>query len=144
MKSILVATIGTRDLSFQIKSGDWYNIGDDRMQNGDIIGEQAEVIADLSLSDCTFRTITQYLLDNPENYISRILPVITGKLLLEHGTELEKVYLIATDQKAEVNERDKDTLYSAELIKQWITHKFVHLSENDIEIITLGEWGLNN
>jgi hypothetical protein len=143
MKSILVATIGTRDLSFQIKSDEWYNIGDDRMQNGDIIGEQAEVIADLSLSDCTFRTITKYLLDNPKIYIDRILPVIIGKLLLEHGTEIEKVYLIATDQKAEVKERDKDTLYSAELIKQWITHKFDHLSENDIEIIALGEDGTN-
>lgn len=151
MKSVLVATIGTRDISFQIKSGDWYNIGDDRMQNGDIIGEQAEVIADLSLSDSTFRTITKYLLDHlttysvrtatPKEY--RILPVIIGKLLLEHGTEVEKVYLIATDQKPEVREREKDTLYSAELIKQWIIHKFDHIAENDIEIISLGEDGTN-
>jgi hypothetical protein len=143
MKSVLVATIGTRDLSFQIKSGDWYNIGDDRMQNGDIIGEQAEVIADLSLSDPTFRTITKYLLDHLTTYSDRILPVIIGKLLLEHGTEVEKVYLIATDQKPEVREREKDTLNSAELIKQWIIHKFDHIAENDIEIISLGEDGTN-
>jgi hypothetical protein len=32
----------------------------------------------------------------------RILSVIIGKLLLEHGTHIEKVYLIATDQKAEL------------------------------------------
>jgi hypothetical protein len=115
MKSILVATIGTRDLSFQIKSGEWYNVGDDRMQNGDIIGEQAEVIADLSLSDSTFRTITKHLLDNPEIYRDRILPVIIGKLLLEHGSHIEKVYLIATDQKPEVKERDKDTRHLQQL-----------------------------
>lgn len=142
MKSILVATIGTRDLSFQITSGEWYNIGDDRMQN-DIIGEQAEVIADFSLPDATFRSITKYLLDNIKTYIHRILPVIIGKLLLERGSELEKVYLIATDQKPEIREREKDTVYSAQLIKQWIIHKFDHLGENDIEIITLGEDGTN-
>jgi hypothetical protein len=38
MKATLVATIGTRDLMFQIKSGLWYNVGDDRMQDGEIIG----------------------------------------------------------------------------------------------------------
>ena len=138
MKSILVATIGTRDLSFKITSNDWYNIGDDRMRNSDIIGEQSEVIADLSLSNYTFRTITKHLLDYYKIYIDRILPVIIGKLLLEHATEIEKVYLIATDQEAEVNEREKDTIYSAQLIKQWIIHKFDHFSENDIEIIILG------
>jgi hypothetical protein len=143
MKSVLVATIGTRDLSFQITSGDWYNIGDDRMQNSDIIGEQAEVIADLSLSDSTFRKITKYILDNLTTYIDRILPVIIGKLLLENATEIEKVYLIATDQKSEIREREKDTIYSAELIKNWIIHKFDHLNENDIEIITLGDDGTN-
>jgi hypothetical protein len=139
MKSILVATIGTRDLSFQIKSGDWYNIGDDRMENSDIIGEQSEVIGDLSLSNPTFRKITKYLLDNSQIYIDRILPVIIGKLLLERATEIEKVYLIGTDQGEQIREREKDTIYSAQLIKQWIVHKFDHLSENDIEIITLGD-----
>jgi hypothetical protein len=143
MKSILIATIGTRDLSFKIASGNWYNIGDDRMQNGDIIGEQAEVIADLSLSDSNFRTITKYLVDRLTIYSDRILPVIIGKLLLEHASDIEKVYLIATDQKAEVREREKDTVYSAQLIKQWIIHKFKHLSESDIEIITLGDDGTN-
>lgn len=151
MKPILVATIGTRDLSFQVTSGDWYNVGDDRMQNSDIIGEQAEVIADLSLSDPSFRTITKYLYDHLTTYINqdtnqdvnRILPVIIGKLLLERGTEIEKVYLIATDQKAEIREREKDTVYSAQLIKKWIVHKFDHFTENDIEIITLGDDGTN-
>jgi hypothetical protein len=38
---------------------------------------------------------------------------------------------------------EMSTLYSAELIKQWITHQFDHLSENHIEIITLGEDGTN-
>jgi hypothetical protein len=46
MKSVLIATIGTRDLMFQIASGEWFNVGDDQMQL-EIIGEQAEVISDL-------------------------------------------------------------------------------------------------
>ena len=68
MKSVLIATIGTRDLMFQITSGEWFNVGDDRMQNGEIIGEQAEVISDLGLHNISFRDLTKNLLDNIETY----------------------------------------------------------------------------
>ncbi|MFN9600138.1 MAG: hypothetical protein ACK56T_14000, partial [Dolichospermum sp.] len=78
MKSVLIATIGTRDLMFQIASGEWFNIGDDRMQNGEIIGEQAEVISDLGLHNISFRDLTKYLLDNIDTYIDRLEPAITG------------------------------------------------------------------
>lgn len=61
MKAILIATIGTRDLSFQINSGEWYNIGDDRMQNGEIIGEQTEVIVE--------GLVCQFILLKYKNYI---------------------------------------------------------------------------
>ena len=44
MKSVLIATIGTRDLMFQIASCEWFNVGNDRVQNGEIIAEQLEVI----------------------------------------------------------------------------------------------------
>ena len=92
------------------------------MRNGEIIGEQSEALADLNLSEGTsFREITKYLLDDIQTYIDRILPVIIGKLLLEHESEIEKVYLVATDQKPEIPEREKDTVYSAQLIKQWIS-----------------------
>ncbi|MFN6583201.1 MAG: hypothetical protein RMX68_025415 [Aulosira sp. ZfuVER01] len=57
MKAVLIATIGTRDLMFQISSGTWYNIGDDRMQNGEIIGEQAEVISDHRLHNISYRNL---------------------------------------------------------------------------------------
>ena len=68
MTSVLIATIGTRDLMFQITSGEWFNVGDDRMQNGEIIGEQAEVISDLGLHNISFRDLTKNLLDNIETY----------------------------------------------------------------------------
>ena len=62
MESVLIATIGTRDLMFQIASGEWFNIGNDRVQNGEIISEQLEVISDLGLKDnTTFRDLTKYL-----------------------------------------------------------------------------------
>jgi hypothetical protein len=143
MKSILIATIGTRDLMFRIKSGEWFNIGDDRMQYGDILGEQAEVISDLGHGVITFRDLTKYLLDNLETYLEYIAPTIIGKLLTEKANEIEKVYLIATDQKSEVREREKDTLYAAELLKNWILHKFDHLNHDSVEVITLGSDGTN-
>ncbi|MFM6910457.1 MAG: hypothetical protein ACKPKW_15165, partial [Dolichospermum sp.] len=139
MKSVLIATIGTRDLMFQIASGEWFNVGNDRVQNGEIIAEQLEVISDLGLKDnTTFRDLTKYLLDNTEKYVDRIQPPIIGKIFLEQASNIEKVYLIATDQQEVVKQRGKDTLYSAELIKQWLTHKFSHLDDNNVHIILLG------
>ncbi|PPJ62815.1 hypothetical protein [Cuspidothrix issatschenkoi] len=144
MKSVLIATIGTRDLMFQIASGAWFNIGNDRVQNGEIIAEQLEVISDLGLKDNTnFRHLTKYLLDNIEKYVDRIQPPIIGKMFIEQVSNIKKVYLIATDQEKNVTQREKDTLYSAELIKQWLMHKFSHLHNNNVHIILLGQDGTN-
>ncbi len=143
MKTTLVATIGTRDLMFQVSSGTWYNIGDDRMQDGDIIGEQAEVISDLSLGTITYRQLTKHLLDRVENYTDRIKPAIIGKLIIEKATDIEKIYLIATDQDIEIPEREKDTIHAAELIKAWVIHQFKHINVTDVEVISLGADGTN-
>lgn len=100
MESVLIATIGTRDLMFQIASGEWFNIGNDRVQNGEIISEQLEVISDLGLKDnTTFRDLTKYLLDHIEKHIDHIQPPIIGKMFIEQASNIEKVYLIATDQE---------------------------------------------
>lgn len=143
MKAVLIATIGTRDLMFQISSGTWYNIGDDRMQNGDIIGEQAEVISDQGLGVITFRDLTKYLHDHITTYLERIKPVIIGQLLTNKASDIERVYLIATDQKLEVLEREKDTLYAASLIKAWIVNQFDRISGDAVEVITVGPDGTN-
>ncbi|MBE9238860.1 hypothetical protein IQ227_23275 [Anabaena aphanizomenioides LEGE 00250] len=144
MKSVLIATIGTRDLMFQIASGEWFNVGNDRVQNGEIIAEQLEVISDLGLKDnTTFRDLTKYLLDNIEKYVDHIQPPIIGNIFLEQASNIEKVYLIATDQEKNVTQREKDTLYSAELIKQWLMHKFSHFHSDNIHIILLGPDGTN-
>lgn len=144
MKSVLIATIGTRDLMFQIASGEWFNIGNDRVQNGEIIAEQLEVISDLGLKDnTTFRDLTKYLLDHIEKHINHIQPPIIGKMFIEQASKIEKVYLIATDQEKNVTQREKDTLYSAQLIKQWLMHKFSHLHDNNVHIILLGQDGTN-
>jgi hypothetical protein len=143
MKSVLIATIGTRDLMFQIASGAWFNIGDDRMQNGEIIGEQAEVISDLGLHNISFRDLTKYLLDNIDTYIERVQPAIIGKIFKDKASEIEKLYLIATDQKQEVKQREKDTLYATQIIKQCIIHKFKHLNNDHVSIIYVGQDGTN-
>jgi hypothetical protein len=139
MKSVLIATIGTRDLIFQITSGAWYNIGDDRMQDGDIIGEQAEVISDVGFGPITYRELTEYLVKNLAVYRDRIKPVILGKLLNEQAAQLAKIYLIGTDQNPEVRERNKDTLYSCDLIKAWVEHQH----QIPVEIVYLGQDGTN-
>ncbi|MFM6244510.1 MAG: hypothetical protein ACKPFK_15905 [Dolichospermum sp.] len=143
MKSVLIATIGTRDLMFQIASGEWFNIGDDRMQNGEIIGEQAEVISDLGLHNISFRDLTKYLLDNIDTYIDRLEPAITGNIFNKNASEIEKVYLIATDQKPEVKQREKDTLYTTEIIKKWIIRKFQNLNNDNTSILYVGQDGTN-
>jgi hypothetical protein len=139
MKNILVATIGTRDLMFQISSGQWYNVGDDQMQDGEIIGEQAEVIADLSLGATTFRDLTQYLLEHSQDYRARLKPIIIGKLLAEQVLNLERVYLIGTDQAIGIPQRKKDTVHACELIKDWLSHN----CSIPTEIILLGINGEN-
>ncbi|MBD2667231.1 hypothetical protein B6N60_04844 [Richelia sinica FACHB-800] len=143
MKSVLIATIGTRDLMFQIASGEWFNVGDDRMQNGEIIGEQAEVLSDLGLHNVSFRELTKYLLDNIDTYIERLEPAITGNIFNKNASEIEKVYLIATDQKPEVKQREKDTLYTTEIIKKWIIRKFQNLNNDNISILYVGQDGTN-
>ncbi|PSP02553.1 MAG: hypothetical protein BRC51_11475 [Cyanobacteria bacterium SW_12_48_29] len=119
MAAVLVATIGTRDLMFQVSSGEWYNIGDDQMRDGEIIGEQAEVIADLNLEPINYRNLTKYLLDQVELYQKRIRPVIIGKLLTEQAP---------------------DTIYACELLKSWLEHYYPQLA---VEVISLGEDGTN-
>lgn len=142
-QSILVATIGTRDLSFQITSGEWYNVGDDRIQNGAIIGEQAEVLSDLGFAEKSYRDLTYYLLENIEQYRERVKPIIFGKVFLEKGRSISKVYLIATNQQEGIREREKDTIYSAQIIKAWLMDNFNHLTSETITIIPLGEDGTN-
>ena len=140
MAAVLVATIGTRDLMFQVSSGKWYNIGDDQMRDGDIIGEQAEVIDDLNLEPINYRNLTQYLLDRVERYQERIRPVIIGKLLTEQARHIERVYLVGTNQNPPVQQREKDTIYACELLKSWLEHYYPQLA---VEVISLGEDGTN-
>lgn len=47
MKNIFVATICTRDLMFQVSSGEWFNLGDNQMRDN-IISEQSEMVSDLT------------------------------------------------------------------------------------------------
>ncbi|PSP07726.1 MAG: hypothetical protein BRC54_03795, partial [Cyanobacteria bacterium SW_7_48_12] len=140
MAAVLVATIGTRDLMFQVSSGEWYNIGDDQMRDGEIIGEQAEVIADLNLEPINYRNLTKYLLDQVEFYQKRIRPVIIGKLLTEQAPNIEKLYLVGTNQNPPVQQREKDTIYACELLKSWLEHYYPQLA---VEVISLGEDGTN-
>jgi len=139
MNATLIATIGTRDLMFQTQSGDWYNIGDDQLR-GTFIGEQAEVLADLGQDLLTFRALTQFLVEHLDEYRSRIRPVITGQLLHDRAADIDQVYLIGTDQPETVSQRNKDTLYACELLRDWLAHQHPHINA---EIVLLGRDGTN-
>jgi hypothetical protein len=129
MTAILVATIGTRDLMFEVSTGDWYNIGD--------FHERIQVIESLGLDkEITHRNLTKYLLDRSDKYLDRIKPAIIGKLLVEKVDRITQLYLIATDQATDVPQRDKDSVYSCQLIEAWV--KKYYPLPNETKIISLG------
>jgi hypothetical protein len=141
MKAILVATIGTRDLMFEVKNKLWYSVGNDRLNSGSELTEQLQVSWDIKFpSDSTYRSITEYFLAHQAKYIDRLMPVIIGKLISDHAPEIEKVYLIVTNQKEHIPQREKDTIHSGGLITAWITKKYPTIAA---EVIELGPEGTN-
>lgn len=139
-KTIFVATIGTRDLSFQISSGEWFNLGDDQSKEGEI-SEQMEVFGDLSLPDTTtHRELTRFLAEHWEDYGDRICPIILGKIFEDHGEKIKEIYLIGTDQGESIPQRSKDTRYSCELLKLWLEKHHSHIQT---KVILIGEDGTN-
>jgi hypothetical protein len=71
-KNILVATIGTRDLAFRVSSGEWLNVGNDRMNN-EQFSHQGQVLLDLNLDPLmNFRELSELLLANWEDDRDRL------------------------------------------------------------------------
>jgi len=103
MKAVLV-TIG--NAGFTVPSfGSFNNVGDDRMQDGNIIGEQAEVISDLNLATITYRDLIPHLLQQIEMYRWFIQPAITQTADFEKAADKEKACLIRRRIRTHVNER---------------------------------------
>jgi hypothetical protein len=125
MTAVLVVTIGTRDLMFQASSGTWYNIGNDRLKENETITQKLEVLYDLKLSEnTTYRELTHYLLENQQQYLDRLKPVIIGQLIIEKAEQIQQCFLIGTDQATTVRQRVSDTIYSCQLIKAWIDKNY--------------------
>jgi hypothetical protein len=126
MTAIFIATIGTRDLMLQVSSELWYSIGNDRLNSNTTLVEQLEVIWDTKLSETsTYREITKLFADNKDKYIDRINPVIIGQLIADKAAEIKKIYLIGTNQPESTGSyRDRDSIYSCELIKAWAEKKY--------------------
>ena len=123
---ILIATIGTRDLAFLSSDQEWLNVGNDRTPDIDTLCQQVKVQWDLHIDTTSFREITQYLFENLEIYLQKIEPIIIGQLLEDESKSLTKIYLIATNQPLETFKdfREKDTIYSAKIIKNYIDRKY--------------------
>ena len=138
-KAILVATIGTRDLAFRVSSQEWLNLGNSYVADSDSISEQALVQMELGLEKCDFRFLTEYLGENWQKYAEQLQPIILGQLLQDNCKQLKGIYLVATDQSENVKFRDKDTLYSAYIIQQWVEKHY----QIPTEVILQGAEGGN-
>ena len=130
-KSVLVATIGTRDLAYQTVDGVWLNLGDDRSYQ-ERPSPMSRVIEELyaesenpeQLDSATFRDLTKYLCDRWNHYGDRLIPIILGQLLEDEQGTLKSIYLVATNQPESVREREKDTLYAAEIFKHYVQQHY--------------------
>lgn len=141
--AVLIATIGTRDLMFQTSTGNWYNLGDDRIRESEeIISEQLEIVSDLGLENQTYRKLTKYLLENRQQYIERIQPVILGGIFRDRAADIGKIYLVGTNQDESISEREKDTIYACELLKVWLTFHYPRLQDK-VNIILFEEPDIN-
>jgi hypothetical protein len=122
-KAILVATIGTRDLALNGEDyQQWLNVGNDRKADDSDDSQAVKVQYQIGLQD-SFRNVTKYLLDNWQIYNDKLKPIIIGKLLEDKKADLKTVYLVATDQPDEPQYQkyyQKDTIYSAQIIKLWL------------------------
>jgi hypothetical protein len=146
-KTVLVATVGTRDLSFQLSKDNWSNVGDSMARFGDRPTPAQEVYESIATEpgvlgepgDC-FRQRTSFLLENWERFGDRIKPVMLGGVIEQNAVCLEKVYLVATDQVQAIKRfQDSDTCYAAAIIARWI--ETYH--QIPCQIILLGNGGEN-
>ncbi len=137
-KYILVATIGTRDLAFQLPNADWRNVGDKQVK-GNNKSDMTLVQEDIGLENSSLRELTKHYVESWDKYNDRFLPIIIGGLIRDKQDELAKIYLIGTDQKESINFRTEDTLYSAQIIEQWIKRN----TSIPVEVILQGQEGYN-
>lgn len=129
--SVLVATIGTRDLAYQTVDGVWLNLGDDRSYD-ERPSPMSRVIEELyaesddpqQLDSATFRDLTAYLYHRWDDYGDRLIPIILGQLLEDHQGTLKSMYVVATNQPASVREREKDTLYGARILQNYVQQQY--------------------
>lgn len=144
-KSIFVATIGTRDLAFQLSSGEWVTVGDDQSKARNVLTQEDQVAIDLANDPNTkgdigdsFRLRTGFFAENFEVYKDRLQPIIFGKLVKDFASDLKRVYLIATDQQdipANQFYRKKDTCNAAMVIAKCIEYRY----QIPVTVILLGE-----
>jgi len=127
-KTILVATIGTRDLALYCDdyNQQWLNVGNAFQSNIDQEESQAVTIQYQLEKQGTFREITKYLLENWEKYQDRIKPIIIGKLIEDYQAKIDTVYLIVTNQEGVALPKycSKDSLYSGEVIKKYLEKNY--------------------
>lgn len=127
-KTILVATIGTRDLALycQDYNQQWLNIGN--AFQSDVDGQESQAVRvqyQLGIQD-SFRNVTKYLMENWTDYQDKIKPIIIGKLIDDYQNQIKTVYLIVTNQEGFASSRycEKDTIYSGKIIQKYLQKNY--------------------
>lgn len=138
-KTILIATIGTRDLALYCEDyhQQWLNLGNAFQANIDQKESQAiKVQYQLGVED-NFRNVTKYLADNWQDYQDKVKPIIIGKLIEDYQNKIKTVYLIVTNQEGFALPRycEKDTLYSGKIIKKYLQKNY----NFEVKILSQGQ-----
>ncbi|WP_069789441.1 hypothetical protein A5482_016125 (plasmid) [Cyanobacterium sp. IPPAS B-1200] len=127
-KTILIATIGTRDLALYCKdyNQQWLNVGNAFQSNLEEEESQAVRVQYQLEKQGSFREVTQYLAENWEDYQDKVSPIIIGKLIDDYQDKIKTVYLVVTNQESFAIPKycEKDTLYSGEVIKKYLEKNY--------------------
>ncbi|MBF2055652.1 MAG: hypothetical protein IGQ45_00225 [Cyanobacterium sp. T60_A2020_053] len=138
-KTILIATIGTRDLALYCEDyhQQWLNLGNAFQGSIDQKESQAiKVQYQLGVED-NFRNVTKYLADNWQDYQDKVKPIIIGKLIDDYRDKIKTVYLIVTNQEGVALPRycEKDTIYSGEIIKKYLQKNY----DFEVKVLSQGQ-----
>jgi hypothetical protein len=129
----LICTLGNRDIQFKEKYGEIIK----EKLNIDVIKNRDDNNYYV-VNPHNFKPLTKKILDNYENIKEYIEIPMIDKILNKYNNidkNIDKIYLIATDQKNEKNEahKVKDTIYEADIIKKVLRDKY---NQKNVEIVS--------
>lgn len=120
MTAVAIYNLGVRDIR--------YNAGDDENPcylSGDTRGKETERVAEILGSGKGCRLVSEKILENLEDKKSKLkFPMFVPALRYLEDKNIERLYLVVTDQPENVPQRVDDTVFSGEIIKKFFEDKY--------------------